>query len=36
LSRNGVRWGLVLIVVIVVLSLVITIAGIVGSFLLGM
>jgi hypothetical protein len=36
LSRNGVRWGLVLIVVIVVLSLLITIAGMVGSFLLGM
>jgi hypothetical protein len=36
LSRNGVRWGLVLIVVIVVLSLIITIAGSVGSFLLGM
>jgi hypothetical protein len=36
LSRSGVRWGLVLIVVIVVLSLIITLAGIVGSFLLGM
>jgi hypothetical protein len=36
LSRNGVRLGLVLIVVIVVLSLIITIAGMVGSVWLGL
>lgn len=36
LSRNGVRWSLVLIVAIIVLSLIITIAGIFGSFALGM
>jgi hypothetical protein len=36
LSRNGVRLGLVLIVVIVVLSLIITIAGMVGSVYLGL
>lgn len=36
LSRNGVRWSLVLIVAIVVLTLVITVAGIFGSFALGM
>jgi hypothetical protein len=36
LSRNGVRWGLVLIVVIVVLTLIITVAGMVGSVALGL
>ncbi len=36
LSRNGVLWSLVLIVAIVVVTLVITLAGIVGSFWLGM
>ncbi len=36
LSRNGVRWSLVLVCVIVVLTLVITVAGMFGSFALGM